>query len=363
VERYNGRQASGGTAGSERLETTMDALRAMPIDPQAGDEELMQLLAAGRQEALGPLYTRYAPLIFGLAVQSLDRAGAEEIVQEVFLAVWRQARVFDPALGPFRPWVLQIAHFRILNELRRRSRRPRIEPDPESLHLAAAPDPGLEPSEAAWQEYRRAAVRDAVAKLPPPQRQALGLAFFEDLTHEQVAAALELPLGTAKTRIRSGLHKLQAHLAPLVLGLALGSSLIGLGIRYQSEQAALDRTSRALALVTASDVEAMRLAPAPGVPEATHGHYSARPGTPMVVLTLSYFPPAPAGQVYQAWGRDDAGTWRSLGTAQLDPNGHALLIADGSWLATPPEAVQVTLEPAPGSAVPSGPVMVAGPAQ
>ncbi len=362
MERYNGRQASVGAAASPVLETGMDAVRLTPIDHEASDEELMRLLASSRQEALGPLYSRYAPLIFGLAAQSLDRSGAEEIVQEVFLAVWRQARTFDAALGPFRPWVLQIAHFRILNELRRRSRRPRLEPDPEGLHLAAAPDPGPEPAEAAWQEYRRAAVRDAVAKLPPPQRQALGLAFFEDLTHEQVAAVLELPLGTAKTRIRAGLHKLQAHLAPLVLGLALGGSLIGLGIRYQSEQAALDRSTRALALVTASDVEAVRLVPAPGVSEATHGHYSARPGTPMVVLTLSYFPPAPAGQVYQAWARDGA-TWRSLGTAQLDASGHALLIAEGSWLATPPASVEVTLEPAPGSATPTGPVIVSSPAE
>src|ERR671932_132368 len=99
------------------------AVRAAPIDQAAGDEELMRLLAGGRQEALGPLYSRYAPLIFGMAAQSLDRSGAEEIVQEVFLAVWRQAATFDPALGPFRPWVLQIAHFRILNELRRRGRR------------------------------------------------------------------------------------------------------------------------------------------------------------------------------------------------------------------------------------------------
>src|SRR3954447_13246714 len=93
----------------------------MPLSQERTDEELMQQLAAGAQEALGPLYSRYARLIFHLAVRSLNRPAAEEIVQDVFLAVWCGAATFDPARGAFRPWVLQITHFRILNELRRRS--------------------------------------------------------------------------------------------------------------------------------------------------------------------------------------------------------------------------------------------------
>jgi RNA polymerase sigma factor (sigma-70 family) len=357
---YNGRQTGATAEGGHGWETMMDAVRPAPIDLATSDEELMRLLAAGHQEALGPLYSRYAPLIFNLAAQSLDRAGAEEIVQEVFLAVWRTAATFDPAVGPFRPWILQIAHFRILNELRRRNRRPRVERDADGERLAALPDPDPEPADAAWQEYRRAAVRAALEKLPPPQRQALGLAFFEDLTHEQVAATLEVPLGTAKTRIRAGLQKLQAHLAPLVLALAVGGSLVALGIRYQAEQAALQRTDRALRLVVASDVVPIRLVAAPGVPEATHGTYRGRPGTELAVMSLSKFEPAPAGQVYQAWGRY-GGTWRSLGTARPDAGTErTLLIVEGAWVAHLPEAVQVTLEPAPGSLAPTGPLMASG---
>src|SRR5713101_9491808 len=215
--------------------------RPMPLIEGASDEELVQQLAAGSHEALGLLYNRYARLIFHLATRTLDRPTAEEIVQEVFLAVWRQAVTFDPDRGPFRPWVLQIAHFRILNELRRRSRQPQVEPDPEGLHLADLPDDSPEPAEAAWLEYRRSALQAALAELSPPQRQALGLAFLEDLTHEQVASVLNLPLGTAKTRIRAGLQKLQAHLAPLVVGLAVGGSLLALGVRYQTQQATLQR--------------------------------------------------------------------------------------------------------------------------
>src|SRR5581483_3076379 len=160
-------------------------------------------------------------------------------------------------------------------ELRRRSRRPRIEADPDGTYLAELHDPMPEPSEAAWQAYRREAVRNAVEALPPPQRQALGLAFFEDLTHEQVASVLNLPLGTAKTRIRDGLQKLRGKLAPLSAVLTV-VILALLGVRYRAERLALQRDERALALVTASDAGNIRLAPAPGIPADTHARYRGR---------------------------------------------------------------------------------------
>src|SRR5215472_815340 len=92
--------------------------------PEGTDEELMRALAGGRQEALGALFARHAPLVFGIARQALDGAAAEDIVQDVFLSVWHGAASFDQARGAFRPWLLQIAHHRVLNELRRRSRKP-----------------------------------------------------------------------------------------------------------------------------------------------------------------------------------------------------------------------------------------------
>src|SRR5438105_5079446 len=103
-------------------------------------------LASGHQEALAALYRRYAPLIFSLARQSLDAGAAEEIVQDVFLAVWRKAATFDPAKGTFRAWVLEVAHFRIINELRRRGRRPQRADDPTERHLAGLEDPDPEPA-------------------------------------------------------------------------------------------------------------------------------------------------------------------------------------------------------------------------
>jgi RNA polymerase sigma-70 factor, ECF subfamily len=80
----------------------MDAAPSAAVGPDASDEDLMRALAAGQQEALGPLYSRYAPLVFNLAAQSLGRPAAEEVVQEVFLAVWRKADTFNPERGTFR---------------------------------------------------------------------------------------------------------------------------------------------------------------------------------------------------------------------------------------------------------------------
>jgi RNA polymerase sigma-70 factor (ECF subfamily) len=338
----------------------MRVIRGMPAAQDASDEELMAQLASGQQEALGPLYSRYAPLIFNLVAQSLDRAAAEEIVQDVFLAVWRRAETFDPERGAFRPWLLQIAHHRIVNELRRRSRQPQLEPDPEGLRLVNLPDRDPEPAEAAWRAQRSEALQSAFEALTPAQRQALGLAFFEDLTHQQVAATLNVPLGTAKTRIRAGLQVLRGKLAPVVAALALGGILAALGVRYQADRAALQRDERALGLVTASDTQLIRLTAAPGVPDATHGTYRGKPDATIAVMTFSNFPPAPAGRVYQAWALRN-GTWTSLGTIRPDANGSARLIAEGPDLAVPPEAIQVTLEPGAGSAAPSGPVVIAWP--
>src|SRR5215472_2210732 len=96
--------------GETEQEGAMNTLRVVRPWHDLSDEELMLHLAAGEQEALAPLHSRYAPLIFNLAAQSLDRAAAEEIVQDVFLAIWRKAETYDPARGALRPWLLRIAH-------------------------------------------------------------------------------------------------------------------------------------------------------------------------------------------------------------------------------------------------------------
>ena len=309
------------------------------------DEELMSELAAGRREALGPLHGRHASLVFGLAARSLDRATAEEIAQEVFLSVWEKAATFDPARGTFRAWVSHITQTRVVNELRRRGRRLRATSDSNGTRSENLADSEPGPAEAVWREHRRAAVRAAVETLPPSQREALSLAFLEDLTHDQVADFLNLPLGTAKSRIRAGLKSLRLKLAPLVaLGLILTSLLTLAGLREKAQQVALRRQERALSLVTNSEVVPLRLAAAPATSPAAHGNYRGRPGSDLAVLTLSYLAPAPEGYEYRAWA-SHGGRWTLLGRVQLDNDGRSLIIAEGPELVTPPDQLQVTLEP------------------
>jgi RNA polymerase sigma-70 factor (ECF subfamily) len=331
--------------------------------PEETDEELMRALAGGRQEALGLLFARHAPLVFGIAQQTLDRAAAEDIVQEVFLAVWHGAATFDEARGAFRPWLLQITHRRVLNELRRRSRKPLSTnaSDPDALDLLADPSP--EPSAELWREFRRSAVRQALEQLPPLQRQALGLAFFEELTHEQVASVLNLRLGTAKSRIRSGLQHLRERLSPVLalLAVVLVGSLATLEIFELRDRAALTRDERALDLVTSSDVHPVRIEAAPGAPAESHANWRARPGTKLGVLSLSHLPAAPQDFVYQAWLLHD-GVWISLGTAVPDADGKARIVAEKDAIALPLEALRVTLEPRSGSAAPLGTTILAWPA-
>src|SRR5437867_1839770 len=189
-------------------------------------------------------------------------------------------------------------------------------------------------------------------------RLIFGLAFLEDLTHEQVAAELGLPLGTAKTRIRAGLLKLRSTLGPQWAALVAICLLAALGIRYRSEHVMVARYDRVLSLVTASDSVNLRLGPVPGTAEATHARYRGRPGAGIAVVTFSQFPQAPAGQIYQTWVRHGV-TWTSLGTVEPDAGGSARLIAEDPVLAALPDGLEVTLEPRTGSAAPSGPVVVA----
>src|SRR5438270_4543717 len=122
-------------------------------DTTIADEQLMLELAGGRPEALGALYSRHSRLVFYLALQSLDRPAAEELVQEVFLAIWRGAGSFDPMQGSFRTWLLRLVHWKILNELRRRRRRPTEHQDQTSDEdrFQQLADLGPGPEERAWQ--------------------------------------------------------------------------------------------------------------------------------------------------------------------------------------------------------------------
>jgi hypothetical protein len=162
-----------------------------------------------------------------------------------------------------------------------------------------------------------------------------------------------VPLGTAKTRIRSGLQILRANLAPMAATL-LGLVVAVLGYRAVQAQVALEREERALILVTTSDLVPMRLTPvSASVPSGAHANYRSRPGVDLAVLTTELLPPLPQGEGYQAWVRHgDRWTW--LGT--VIPG--SPLIAEDATLATPPDAIEITVEPSNAHTAPSGEVVL-----
>ena len=326
-----------------------------PMADEPGDEELMRQLAAGRAEALGPLHGRYAGVVYGIAVRPLGRSGAEEVVQEVFLTIWRKASTFDPARGEFRNWLLRIARNRVRNEVRNRSRRPSTAPLVDG-DMAVDDEP--EPDESLWRVHRREVLLGAIEALPPRQGQALRLAYLQELTHEQVAATLSLPLGTAKSRIQSGLQSLRWRLASAVF---LGLAVAGLAALAYERATAYRREERALRLVVNSDVRPIRLSPVPGVDPATHGSYRGLPGTPTAVMTFTAFPPSPPGQAYRVWIAQRNG-WMLIGSVRPDALGKDLLVFEGPEFAEPPAALRVTLEAAGEVIEPTGPTIVAWPA-
>ncbi len=175
------------------------------------DEQVLHSIAQQDPDALVMLYDRYGRLAFGLAFRILgDAATAEEVVQDAFMSVWRKADSFNPERGNIRGWLLSIVHNRAIDLLRGRYGRRRGDVDFDAL------EPVLTGTDL-WSDVARGlqaeSVRAAVETLPEEQRSAIELAFFEGLTHQEIADRTGLPLGTIKSRLRLGLRKLHNELA------------------------------------------------------------------------------------------------------------------------------------------------------
>ena len=180
------------------------------------DVELVERLGRRDTRAFEALYDRYVRLAFAVALRVLlDRERAEEVVQDVYVKLWRQPSLFDPRRGTFRPWLLRVVHHRAIDELRQINRdRAQTAEDPEGRILEALPDVGPALEDAAESSIEREKVLDALDKLSPSQREAIEMAFFDGLTHAQIAERLGEPLGTVKTRVRLGMRRLRDLLAP-----------------------------------------------------------------------------------------------------------------------------------------------------
>jgi len=171
---------------------------------------LVQSIAGGDQHALSALYEQAHRLVFTLMVRiTNDRATAEELTVEVFHDVWRRASRYDPAGGSVVGWIMNQARSRAIDRLRFEQRKKRVDSHPDD---PAAP-PGGDPHDALDVRETGRILRDALEVLTPPERQAIEAAFFSGLTYREVATSLNQPLGTVKTRIRSGLTKLRQALA------------------------------------------------------------------------------------------------------------------------------------------------------
>jgi hypothetical protein len=151
-------------------------------------------------------------------------------------------------------------------------------------------------------------------------------------------------------------------LAPLGVAAIALALLAGAGVRIGLQRRAALLDQRALAMVTASDITTLHVAPAAGAPADTHGSYRGRPGTPLAVLALHNFPQAARGKAYQAWVAV-GGAWTSMGTTVIDAEGNGLVTAEGSVFEALPAEVEVTVEPVGGSRTPTGPVVIHYPGQ
>ena len=181
------------------------------------DAHLLAQLALGDSALLGTLYDRYGRLAFAVAYRMTGSAeAAEEVVQDAYLALWRRADRFTPGRGEVRGWLLAIVRNRAIDHLRAQQARPQQAAGLEEVCAwLSAPD---DTSTTALQVLEAAAVRAAVATLPPAQRQTVELASFTGLSYPEVAAAMRAPVGTVKSRMRLALVGLREALAPAVAG-------------------------------------------------------------------------------------------------------------------------------------------------
>jgi RNA polymerase sigma-70 factor (ECF subfamily) len=177
----------------------------------AGDDhELAAAMAAGSQVALADLYDRYSGLAYGIALRVLgDPARAEDAVQEAFLNVWNRAQSFDPERGSLRTWLLTAVRNRSIDYLRGRGAHERQELE---LQPAQATSPRGDPWREVSLSLEREAVREALASLPPEQRQAIELAYFGGYSQREIAGITRVPVGTVKGRTRLALEKLSSYL-------------------------------------------------------------------------------------------------------------------------------------------------------
>ena len=163
---------------------------------------LISAIRSSDEHAMAQLYDRYSSIVYSVALRVLaDTAAAEDVLQEVFMQLWRSPGLFDSSRGNLAPWLAVISRNRAIDTLRKR----KPESDIADVVLSVEPDLAGDAERSRAMEK----VRSALAQMPPAQRSALEMAYFEGLTHTEIASKTGEPLGTIKTRIRGGLLALR----------------------------------------------------------------------------------------------------------------------------------------------------------
>ena len=178
-----------------------------PSNVASADALLVSAIRSGDEQAMAQLYERYSPIVYSVALRVVgDTAAAEDVLQEVFMQLWRRPNVFDASRGSLPAWLAVIARNRAIDSLRKRR------PETDITEVVVSIEPDLA-GEAEWNRALEK-IRRTLVSMSPSQRSALEMAFFEGLTHTEIASKTGEPLGTIKTRIRAGLLTLRKAFNP-----------------------------------------------------------------------------------------------------------------------------------------------------
>ena len=198
------------------LQIAQPAPQTQSLSHNANDEELISAICHGSEQAMEIFYQRYYRYAYALAYRLLhESTAAEDIVQEVFLSVWRKAATYQRQHGSVYSWLQAIVHHRAIDRLRSVANRNNQWAPLQVEGEQDPPSPQRDVWEEAWQKEQSQLIRSALAQLPAEQRDVIELAYFKGYTHTEIATQKQIPLGTVKGRMRLGLQKmkilLQAH--------------------------------------------------------------------------------------------------------------------------------------------------------
>jgi RNA polymerase sigma factor (sigma-70 family) len=198
------------------LQIAQPAPQTQSLSHNANDEELISAICHGSEQAMEIFYQRYYRYAYALAYRLLhESTAAEDIVQEVFLSVWRKAATYQRQHGSVYSWLQAIVHHRAIDRLRSVAYRNNQWASLQVEGEQDPPSPQRDVWEEAWQKEQAQLILSALAQLPAEQRDVIELAYFQGYTHTEIAAQKQIPLGTVKGRMRLGLQKmknlLQAH--------------------------------------------------------------------------------------------------------------------------------------------------------